>query len=202
MRWALVMIRLCAACRNTSVSRTTGTAPDEMMSASTWPGPTEGSWSMSPTINREALSGTALKSACISMTSTMEASSTTSRSQSSGLSSPPPEATPLRVNVQQSMDCLGLEAGRLGHALGRAASRRTQQKGCALRCEDAQDRLDDGGFADAGPAGHDQHLGHQRESDCRDLAVREGKADALLDPRQGFVGIDRRPRQRVICQTH
>jgi hypothetical protein len=45
MRWALVMIRPCAACRNTSVSRTTGTAPDAMMSASTCPGPTEGSWS-------------------------------------------------------------------------------------------------------------------------------------------------------------
>jgi hypothetical protein len=42
------MIWLWAACRNTSVSRTTGTAPDEMTSASTWPGPTEGSWSMSP----------------------------------------------------------------------------------------------------------------------------------------------------------
>src|SRR5271166_1156407 len=27
MRWALMMIRLAAACRNTSVSRTTGTAP-------------------------------------------------------------------------------------------------------------------------------------------------------------------------------
>jgi hypothetical protein len=47
--WALVMILLAAAWRNTSVSRTTGTAPDPMMSASTWPGPTEGSWSMSPT---------------------------------------------------------------------------------------------------------------------------------------------------------
>ena len=30
--------------------RTTGTAPDEMTSASTWPEPTEGSWSKSPTI--------------------------------------------------------------------------------------------------------------------------------------------------------
>jgi hypothetical protein len=35
MQCALMMIRLCAACRNTSVSRTTGTAPDEMTSAST-----------------------------------------------------------------------------------------------------------------------------------------------------------------------
>jgi hypothetical protein len=43
------MMRLCAACRNTSVRRTTGTAPDVMTSASTWPGPTEGSWSMPPT---------------------------------------------------------------------------------------------------------------------------------------------------------
>src|SRR5207248_10826230 len=54
MRWALVMMRLWAACRNTSVRRTTGTASDEIMSASIWPGPTEGSWSMSPTINRAA----------------------------------------------------------------------------------------------------------------------------------------------------
>jgi hypothetical protein len=45
-------MRLCAAWRNTSVRRTTGTAPDEMMSASTCPGPTEGSWSMSPTRTR------------------------------------------------------------------------------------------------------------------------------------------------------
>ena len=29
-------MRLCAACRNISVSRTTGTAPDEMTSARTW----------------------------------------------------------------------------------------------------------------------------------------------------------------------
>src|SRR5262245_187362 len=95
MRWALMMMRLWATCRNTSVRRTTGTAPDAMRSASTWPGPTEGSWSMSPTIKRAALSGTAFKSACISMTSTMEASSTTSRSQSSGLSSPRLKPPPL-----------------------------------------------------------------------------------------------------------
>jgi len=43
---------------------------------------------MSPTTKSAALSGTAFKSACISRTSIMEASSITSRSQSSGLSSP------------------------------------------------------------------------------------------------------------------
>src|SRR5687768_13288544 len=47
MRWALAMIRLSAAWRKISVSRTIGTAPEPMMSASTWPGPTDGSWSTS-----------------------------------------------------------------------------------------------------------------------------------------------------------
>ena len=55
--WAVVTIRLPAAWRNTSVNRTTGTAPEAMMSARTWPGPTEGSWSTSPTIRRAASSG-------------------------------------------------------------------------------------------------------------------------------------------------
>src|SRR5271157_4545123 len=89
-----MMIRLAAACRNTSVRRTTGTTPEPMMSANTCPGPTEGSWSISPTISSAALSGVAFMSACINMTSTMEASSITSRSQSTGLSAlrlkPPP----------------------------------------------------------------------------------------------------------------
>jgi hypothetical protein len=66
---------MSAACRNTSVRRTTGTALDEVMSARTCPGPTEGSFSMSPTINMAALSGTAFMSTCITMTSTMEVSS-------------------------------------------------------------------------------------------------------------------------------
>jgi hypothetical protein len=39
---------------------------------------------MSPTSKRAALSGMAFMSACISMTSTMEVSSTTNKSQSSG----------------------------------------------------------------------------------------------------------------------
>ena len=76
------MIRLAAACRNTSVKRTTGAAPEPMMSARTSPGPTEGNWLISPTMSSAASSGVAFISACISMTSIIEASSTTSRSQS------------------------------------------------------------------------------------------------------------------------
>jgi hypothetical protein len=54
IRCALLIMRLWAACRKTSVNRTTGTAADVMMSAKTCPGPTEGSWSMSPTSSRAA----------------------------------------------------------------------------------------------------------------------------------------------------
>ena len=81
------MIRLSAAWRNISVSRTTGTAAESMMSASTWPGPTDGSWSTSPTRISAARSGTARMSACINGTSTIDVSSTTSRSHVSGFSS-------------------------------------------------------------------------------------------------------------------
>jgi len=84
MRCAVVMIRLAAAWRNTSVSRITGTAPEAITSASTWPGPTLGSWSASPTSSSAAQSGRAASSARISGTSTMLHSSTTSRSQPSG----------------------------------------------------------------------------------------------------------------------
>src|SRR5437773_8243447 len=113
------MMRLCAACRNTSVRRTTGTAPDEMTSASTWPGPSEGSWSMSPTIKRAALSGIAFMSDCISMTSTMEVDDQEVAVERVILAAL--ESATLGIDLQQPMDGLGLEPGRFGHALGGAA---------------------------------------------------------------------------------
>jgi hypothetical protein len=78
--------------------------------------------------------------------------------------------------------------------LGGAAGWRAQQEASAFRREDTQDRLDDGGLTNAWPAGHDQHLGYQREPDCRDLAFGKGETDVLLDPRQGLVRIDPLPR--------
>ena len=86
IRWAFTTIRLSAACRNTSVSRATGTAPEAITSASTCPGPTEGNWSTSPTSSSAACSGTALVRAFISGTSTIEVSSMTRRSQGRGFS--------------------------------------------------------------------------------------------------------------------
>src|SRR3954452_17495898 len=96
MRCALTTIRLSAAWRNTSVRRATGKRSEAITSASTCPGPTEGSWSTSPTSSRPAWAGMARVSAFMSGTSTIKVSSTTSRSQTSGLSS-----------VREKPPCLG-----------------------------------------------------------------------------------------------
>src|SRR5208282_6705527 len=81
------------------------------------------------------------------------------------------------------------------------AGRSAQQKGGALHREDAQNALDDGGFADAGATGHDQHLGHQGEPDRGDLAFGKSETDTPLDPRQGLVRIDPGPRQLAVRKT-
>jgi hypothetical protein len=63
------------------------TKPLSIKSCNTVPGPTEGSWSMSPTRISPAWFGTAFSRECISGTSTMEVSSTTNRPQESGWAS-------------------------------------------------------------------------------------------------------------------
>ena len=82
-----MMIRLVWACRKIRVSRTTGKRSESIMSRSTFPAPTLGSWSMSPTRIRVMVSGTAFKRLYMSMMSIMEHSSTISTSPSRGCSS-------------------------------------------------------------------------------------------------------------------
>jgi hypothetical protein len=53
--------------------------------------------------------------------------------------------------------------GGLGHALGGAAGGRAEQQLHALGRQDAQDRVDDRGLADAGAAGDDHDLGRERQ---------------------------------------
>ena len=137
---------------------------------------------MSPTIKRAALSGTARKSACISMTSTIEVSSITSRSQSSGLSSPRLKP-PLLGSTSSGRWMVFASMSRLGHSLGRTPCRRAQQEAGAFRGEDTEDRPDDCCFAHTRPTGHDQSLGYEGEPDCGDLAFGKDKPDALLGPR-------------------
>ena len=128
IRWALVMIRLAAACRKTSVNRTTGTAPEAMTSASTCPGPTEGSWSMSPTISSAALSGDRLHQRLHQHD--VDHGGLVDHQQIAvervvGVAF---EAAALGVDLKQPVDGLRLEAGRLGHALGGAAGGRAEQQ--------------------------------------------------------------------------
>ena len=85
--WALVTIWLSAACLNIWFSFTTLQKPDCIISFSTLPGPTDGSWFASPAIIRRVPGTIALKSACKRYISTIENSSTIIASASSGCNS-------------------------------------------------------------------------------------------------------------------
>jgi len=71
---------------HTSVSRQTGTLPESMMSRRTQPGPTDGSWSTSPTRITAALYGIARTNCQASEMSNMLVSSMMNTSPSSGWS--------------------------------------------------------------------------------------------------------------------
>ncbi len=100
------------------------------------------------------------------------------------------------------MDGFGLEASCLGHTFLRHGQSERTTEGWRPWPQECAEWRCYGSFTNAGAAGHDQHLGHQCESDCRNLAFGKGKADTSLDPWQGPVRIDPRPRQLAICQPH
>src|SRR3984893_3699748 len=147
MRCALMMMRLCAACRNTSVSRTTGTAPDEMTSASTWPGPTEGSLIDIAHDQESGLVRHRLQE-CLHEHD-IDHGGLVDHQQVAieRIIFATFESAPLGVDFEQSADGLGFKAGRPGHSLGGAAGRRAQQKLGALSGDDAQNGSDDCGLA-------------------------------------------------------
>ena len=84
MRWAFVIIKLFSPCLKIFVSIQNGITPLPKMSASTFPGPTLGSWSLSPTSTSLQSRGSAFKRLHISAQSTMETSSTITTSTLSG----------------------------------------------------------------------------------------------------------------------
>ena len=148
------------------------------------PGPTDGNWSTSPTSSRLACGGSARSRWFISSTSTIEVSSTTSRSQSSGRPSlrvKPPEAG---SDFQQAVDGLGLEAGRLREPLGGAARGSAQQAPHLLGPQDQQDGVDERRLAHARPAGDDQHPAGQRLPERVPLAGRQLLAGLLPGTRR------------------
>jgi hypothetical protein len=95
---------------------------------------------MSPTISSAASSGIAFTSACISMTSTIDASSTTSRSQSRGLSAlrlkPPPLESTSRSRWIVFASTLVASVMRLAaRPVGAQSNRRTPLAARILRIE-------------------------------------------------------------------
>src|SRR5215469_15700530 len=93
------------------------------------------------------------------------------------------------------MDRFRLDPGGLGQALSGTTGRRTQRDWDALREQDLEDGVDQRRLADAGPAGDHQHLGNESDTNSLSLAIGERQLRPLLDPRDSFVGIDRRPRR-------
>ena len=132
----------------------------------------------------------------------MEVSSTTSKVAVERVVVTAFEAAALGVDFEQPVDGLGLETGRLGHALCRSAGRSTEQEAYFLRCENAQNGVDDRRLAHSGTAGDDQHLGHQCEPDRRYLAFGQRKPDTLFRPWHRLGGIDPGPRQRAARKAH
>ena len=82
--WAFMTMALSRAWRKISVSRTAGTRPLRSRSESRLPGPTEGSWSGSPTSTSRQSPRRADNRADMSSMSTMDVSSTMTASASSG----------------------------------------------------------------------------------------------------------------------
>ncbi len=81
---ALVTIILSCACLKISVKRTTSATPDAITSLSKEPGPTDGSWSTSPTSTSLVPGRTAARKLLIKSTSIMEVSSKIMTSASIG----------------------------------------------------------------------------------------------------------------------
>ena len=192
------MIRLCAAWRNTSVSRTTGTAPEPMMSASTCPGPTEGSWSTSPTRISAARRGTALSRRVHQRHVDHRDLVHDQQVALERVLLVALEAALGRVGLEQAVQGPGLEPGGLAQPLGRPAGGRRQGDGRRLGLEDLEDGVDQRGLADARPAGDHQHLRAQRQPHRLPLALGQADPGLPLDPGDRLLRVDRRP-GRAAC---
>ncbi len=110
-----------------------------------------------------------------------------------GLDFVAPEAPGPGIGFEQAMDRLRLEAGALGQALGGAAGRGAERDRDGFGDQDLQQRVDERGLADAGPAGDDHHLGDERDPERCFLAVGKRQLRPLLDPGDRLVDIDRGP---------
>ena len=139
-------------------------APERIRSDNRLPGPTEGSWSGSPTSTRRQLPGQGRAAGpCIRGTSTMEVSSTITASASRGSCSLWAKARPpvwlVVPGLQQAVDGGGLRPAQLSQPLGRPARWGRPGRCRSPRCvKQGQDPPQGGGLAGARPPGEEHHL--------------------------------------------
>jgi len=95
-----------------------------------------------------------------------------------------------RVELEQTVDGLGLAPGHLGQALGRPARGRGQHALQVLGLEDLEDAPHERGLADAGPAGDDQQLVPAGLAHGLLLAFGEAQPQAFFDPGHGLFEVD------------
>lgn len=108
----------------------------------------------------------------------------------------PTEASVLRVDLQQPVNGLRLEAGGLRHALGGATGGCGQQGAHTLGHEDRQDGAQHGGLAHTRAAGEHQDPRAERSCHCHPLTWRQRQRQLAFCPRNGAVGVDVGPRPR------
>ena len=163
------------------------------MSARTWPGPTEGSWSTSPTSRTAARGGRARDQRLHQQHVDHRGLVDDEQVAAERVRLVALEAAVLRVSLEQAMDGLRLDAGGLGQALGGSARGRAERDVDALGHEHPEDRVDQRGLADTRAAGDDQGLARDGEAQGFPPARREREAAALLQPRDGPVDVEGGP---------
>jgi hypothetical protein len=137
------MMRLAAACRNTSVSRTTGTAPEAMMSAKHLPRPDRRRLVDVADDEESRVAGGGLQQRLhqehVDHGSLVDDKPVAVQT----VAVVAPEATISRVDLEKPMDRLGFDPSGFNHPLGGAAGWSAKQHPDALELENAQGRIDE-----------------------------------------------------------
>ena len=97
-----------------------------------------------------------------------------------------------RIDLQEAMYRLRLQSCRLGKPLRRPSRGSAEEALHLFRPEDQEDRVHEGGLADAGTASNDDDTAGQRGLQCLPLARCQSLSSLLLAPGDGLLEVDLR----------
>ena len=163
------------------------------MSVSTCPGPTEGSWSTSPTIKQRRFVGDRRQQRPHEQNIDHRGLVDHQQPAIERVLAIAFEPAGPGIDLEQAMDGLRFETGGLAHPLRGPPGRSAKQVFHALGRQDAQDRVDDRRLADARPAGNHRDLRGERRPDGIGLAACQREPGSLFHPGQRLVRIDPGP---------